>query len=196
MKTAAASVPIFRSDLQARLHLRVLIDTEPHTAAELARLLQPRADRAPRGPATPRRRLLTSSAVGRANVLKPADHNPATAPLRQLLTVTYGPAPYLERALSGVPGIQQAAIYGSWAALWHSELGPTPGDVDVLVVGSPNRDHVYDALEGIDTTLGREVNVTLVSPERWASGEEKFLAAIRDRPMVPLHLTSRVADVA
>ncbi|HEX5334054.1 MAG TPA: hypothetical protein VFW79_15575, partial [Cellulomonas sp.] len=65
----------------------------------------------------------------------------------------------------------------------------TPGDVDVLVVGSPNRDDVYDALEGIDSALGREVNVTFVSPERWASGEETFLAAIRDRPMVPLHLT-------
>ena len=198
MRTAApALVPIFRSDLQARLLLRILTDAEPHTAAELARLLQ-----APE-PTVHRevRRLLdadliTSSPIGRANVLKPADNNPATAPLRQLLTVTYGPAPYLERALSGVAGIQEAAIYGSWAARWHGELGPTPGDVDVLVVGSPNRDDVYDALEGIDTALGREVNVTFVSPERWASGEETFLAAIRDRPMVPLRVTDTHTKVA
>ena len=116
--------------------------------------------------------------------------------MRQLLTVTYGPTPYLERALAGVSGIQEATIYGSWAARWHGELGMAPGDVDVPVVGAPNRDDVYDALEGIDTTLGREVNVTFVSPERWASGEETFLAAIRSRPMVPLHLTGSDAREA
>ncbi|HZL02553.1 MAG TPA: helix-turn-helix domain-containing protein, partial [Cellulomonas sp.] len=81
MRTAApALVPIFRSCLQARLLLRILTDDEPHTAAALARLLQ-----APE-PTVHRdvRRLLdadllTSSPVGRANVLKPADNNPATA---------------------------------------------------------------------------------------------------------------------
>src|SRR5450756_897883 len=40
MRTEAqALIPIFRSDLQARLLLRVHTDEEPHTASELARLL-------------------------------------------------------------------------------------------------------------------------------------------------------------
>ena len=66
---------------------------------------------------------------------------------------------------------------------------------DVDVVGTPDRDEVYDALDGIDSALGREVNVTFVSPERWASGAETFLAAIHSRPMVPLRLDRPDATV-
>lgn len=190
MRTKApALIPIFRSPLQARLLLRVLTDDEPRTITDLARVLD-----APE--ATVHREvrrlmdadLVTGTRVGRSVVVRPADENPATAPLRQLLVVTYGPAPFLERALSGVDGITEAYVYGSWAARWHGEVGPAPGDVDVLVVGTPDREAVYDALDGVDSALGREVNVTFVSPQRWASGEETFLAAIRDRPLVRLTL--------
>ena len=189
---APALIPIFRSSLQARLLLRVLIDEEPRTITALARLLD-----APE-PTVYRevRRLMdadlvTGTRIGRSVVVRPADDNPATVPLRQLLVVTYGPVPFLERALSGVEGITEAYVYGSWAARWHGEVGPAPGDVDLLVVGTPDRDAVYDALEGIDSALGREVNVTFVTPERWAAGDETFLTALRDRPLVRLGLEDR-----
>jgi len=189
---APALIPIFRSSLQARLLLRVLIDEEPRTITALARLLD-----APE-PTVYRevRRLMdadlvTGTRIGRSVVVRPADDNPATVPLRQLLVVTCGPVPFLERALSGVEGITEAYVYGSWAARWHGEVGPAPGDVDLLVVGTPDRDAVYDALEGIDSALGREVNVTFVTPERWAAGDETFLTALRDRPLVRLGLEDR-----
>ncbi|HSF26703.1 MAG TPA: helix-turn-helix domain-containing protein [Actinomycetes bacterium] len=190
MRTPApALIPIFRSSLQARLLLRVLTDDEPRTITDLARVLE-----APE-PTVYRevRRLMdaelvTGKRVGRSVVVTPAVDNPATAPLRQLLVVTYGPVSFLERALSGVEGITEAYVYGSWAARWHGEVGSAPGDVDVLVIGRPNRDAVYDALEGMDSALGREVNVTFASPERWASGDETFLKALRDRPLVRLSL--------
>lgn len=193
MRTPApALIPIFRSALQARLLLRVLADDEPRTITDLARVLD-----APE-PTVYRevRRLMDAdlvkgTRVGRSVVVRPADDNPATSPLRQLLIVTYGPVPFLERALSGVDGITEAYVYGSWAARWHGEVGPAPGDVDVVVVGTPDRDAVYDALDGIDSALGREVNVTFVSPERWASSEETFLAGLRDRPLVPLALAGQ-----
>jgi predicted nucleotidyltransferase len=188
MRTPApALIPIFRSALQARLLLQVLTDDEPHTITDLARLLD-----APE-PTVYRevRRLMdadlvTGTRVGRSVVLRPSDQNPATGPLRQLLVVTYGPSAYLERALTEVVGIEEAYVFGSWAARWHGEAGEAPGDVDLLVVGTPNRRAVYDALEGIDSALGREVNVTFVSPERWASGDEPFLATVRQRPLVRL----------
>jgi hypothetical protein len=193
MRTAApALIPIFRSGLQARLLLRVLTDAEPHTIADLARLLgapEPTVYREVRRLLAAD--LLTGTRVGRSVVVHPADDNPATVPLRQLLVVTYGPVPLLERALSGIAGIDAAYVYGSWAARWHGEVGPAPGDVDVLIVGTPDRDAVYDALEGIDSVLGREVNVTFATPERWTSGDETFLAALRERPLVPLALGSR-----
>lgn len=190
MRTQApALIPIFRSPLQARLLLRVLTDDKPRTITDLARALdapEPTVHREVRRLMDAD--LVAGTRVGRSVVVRPAHDNPATAPLRQLLVVTYGPVPFLERALSCVEGIAEAYVYGSWAARWHGEVGPAPGDIDVLVVGAPDREAVYDALDGIDSTLGREVNVTFVSPQRWASGEETFLTALRDRPLVRLTL--------
>ncbi len=121
-------------------------------------------------------------------LVHPATDNPATGPLRQLLTITYGPAPFIERALGAVPKIERAYIYGSWAARWHGEAGLAPGDVDVLVVGMPDRARVHEALEGIDAVLGRDVNVTFVSAERWQTRTEPFLEAVHSRPLVTLDL--------
>lgn len=99
MRTEApALVPIFRSALQARLLLQVLTSDGGVTAAELARQLD-----APEATVSRESRrlldagLLRGERVGRAIVLQSADDNPATAPLRQLLVVTYGPARLLDR---------------------------------------------------------------------------------------------------
>jgi predicted nucleotidyltransferase len=36
-------------------------------------------------------------------------------------------------------GIEAAAIFGSWAARAAGEAGPSPVDVDLLVIGRPDR---------------------------------------------------------
>ncbi|MCL2454593.1 MAG: helix-turn-helix domain-containing protein [Micrococcales bacterium] len=190
MRTEApALVPIFRSALQARLLLHVLTATKPVTAADLARLLdtpEPTVSREVR-------RLLDAGflageRVGRAVVLSPATDNPATAPLRQLLVVTYGPARLLEQALIGLDGIDTGYVHGSWAARYHGEPGPPPGDIDLLLVGHPSRRAVDDALAGIETRLSREVNVTYVTPERWRGAADPFVTQVRSRPLVELDL--------
>jgi len=185
---APALAPIFRSPLQARVLLRVLTG-EPATAADLARELD-----APE-PTVSRevRRLLDAGwiagqRIGRATLLRAAADNPVTAPLRQLLVITYGPAQLLEQALTGVPGIEVAYVHGSWAARYQGEAGPPPGDVDVLIVGHPRRGDVDTALDGLERQLGREINVTHVSPQRWDDGADPFIAAVRERPLVELHL--------
>ncbi|UZN03057.1 winged helix-turn-helix domain-containing protein [Cellulomonas sp. S1-8] len=190
MRTEApALVPIFRSALQARLLLHILTSDKPATAADLARVLD-----APE-PTVSRevRRLLDSGLIagvriGRATVVSPAVDNPATAPLRQLLIVTYGPARLIEQALAGVDGIEAAYVHGSWAARYQGEAGKAPGDVDVLIVGQPSRAQVDVALDGLEHRLAREVNVTYVSPQRWRDADEPFIAAVRERPLVELHV--------
>ena len=190
MRTEApALVPIFRSALQARLLLQVLTSDGGVTAAELARQLG-----APEATVSRESRrlldagLLRGERVGRAIVLHSADDNPATSPLRQLLIVTYGPARLLEQALAGVPEIEAAYVYGSWAARFHGEPGKAPGDVDVLIVGQPKRGAVDAALGGLESQLGREVNVTYLTPQRWADTSDPFVATVRSRPLVALNL--------
>lgn len=106
--------------------------------------------------------------------------------------VTYGPASLVERALAGIAGIDEAYIHGSWAARYQGEPGGSPGDVDVLVVGRPSRGQVDAALAGLDERLGREVNVTFLTPERWR-GDDPFVDAVRARPLVELHPARGIA---
>jgi predicted nucleotidyltransferase len=182
-------VPIFRSPLQAQILLRVLTDAAARTAADLARVLD-----APEATVVREVRrlldagLLRGERVGRATVLHPDESNPATAPLRQLLVVTYGPALLLEAALAGVPGIEEAYVHGSWAARFSGEPGGPPGDVDVLVVGAADRAGVHRAADEVEQAVGREVNVTFVSAQRWRDGDEPFLAQVRSRPLVALRI--------
>ncbi|MCC2313554.1 helix-turn-helix domain-containing protein [Cellulomonas sp. zg-B12] len=182
-------MPIFRSDLQARLLLRVLTSERSATAADLARVL-----RAPEATVSREvRRLLDAGIlrgerVGRAVLITPASDNAAIAPLRQLLIVTYGPSRLIEMALAGAPGIDAAFIHGSWAARYLGEPGGPPGDVDVVVVGSPDRREVDDVLNGLESNIARDINITFVSQARWVDPADPFVATVRARPLVELDL--------
>lgn len=198
MRTEApALVPIFRSTLQAQVLLRVLTDDRGLTATDLARALgepQPTVSREVRRLLDAG--LLRGEQVGRAVLLRPDEDNPATAPLRQLLVVTVGPSHVLEQALRGIPGVEQAYVHGSWAARFQGEVGPAPGDVDLLVVGSPQRGAVDAALVDVEPALRREVNTTYLSGERWRDGDDPFVRHVRSRPLVALDLSGDPADPA
>lgn len=75
-------------------------------------------------------------------------------------------------------------VFGSWAARHAGEEGPPPGDIDVLVVGDPDRDEVFDAAERVEGRVHRRVGTTIVSPQRWQAATEPFLIEVRRRPHV------------
>ncbi|MCL2668427.1 MAG: hypothetical protein FWF02_12105, partial [Micrococcales bacterium] len=124
-------------------------------------------------------------------VRRPAD-NPVVRPLTDLLAVTYGPVPVLSDELGGLPGIDTALVFGLWAARHAGEPGPVPGDVDVLVVGTTPFDLLDEAATRAQARLHRAVNIRRVAPEYWANPnpEDTFVRAVKDRPTVPLLLSS------
>jgi DNA-binding transcriptional ArsR family regulator len=125
--------------------------------------------------------------IGRNRMLRAATGTILARPLTDLLALTFGPLPVLGSLLAGVRGVEEAYIYGSWAARYAGDPGPLPRDIDLLVVGDADPDDVYDAAREAETRLAREVNVTLVTPERWRDAvDDPFLAEIRRRPMVSL----------
>src|SRR6201999_4651354 len=49
--------------------------------------------------------------------------NPLARPLGELLALTYGPAAVLGELVGAVEGVDEAYIYGSWAARYDGEEG-------------------------------------------------------------------------
>ncbi|GAA3442997.1 MarR family transcriptional regulator [Planomonospora venezuelensis] len=108
-------------------------------------------------------------------------------PLTDLLAVAFGPAAVLPPLLQSIPGIEEAYIYGSWAARHANRPGPIPRDVDVLVVGSADEDELYDAAREAERILGREVDISRISSASWATDlEDPFVTSLRSKPLHPL----------
>lgn len=121
---------------------------------------------------------------GNMRLVSASTDTPVARPLTDLLLATFGPAPVLTDALAGTDGICEAHIYGSWAARYAGEAGGVPHDVDLLIVGTPDRDAVYAATEQASTRLGRDVNVTYLDPAAWAAADHPFVRELRTRPLV------------
>jgi predicted nucleotidyltransferase len=56
------------------------------------------------------------------------------APNSKSLAFAGGVIPMLTHAFGDNPAIDEVFIFGSWAARYHGEPGPSPNDVDVAVV--------------------------------------------------------------
>lgn len=194
MRTSAPQLlPIFRSAGQGRLLARVYLH-KPAPLAELARDLDlddggmtREADRLERAG------LVRSERLGRNRVLHPNEESPYYRDLYNLLLKAFGPASAIASALELIDGIESAFLYGSWAARYHGEIGDDPADIDVMVVGRPSVFDVIGAETELSELLGREVNVTIVSPEDWEGSRSGFLQDVRQRPVVELHLQAGVA---
>lgn len=176
---------VFRSQLQGEILSQVLLAPGRHTSSDLARLLG-----APFPTVRREVERLTSAGilrgerVGRSRLLEPNVDSPAYRPLRDLVMVAFGPRQVVEEEFSGLEGLRGLYIYGSWAARYAGEPGPEPGDIDVLLVGSVDRDDAYGAAERAERRLGREVNTTVVSLDRWDAAAEPFLIELHRRPLV------------
>jgi hypothetical protein len=130
--------------------------------------------------------VLRSRMVGRAKLVRANHSAPFYQPLRDLVVIVLGPAEVIGEELAGLNGIGAAAIFGSWAARASGEPGPAPADIDLLVIGPPDRDELHDAVGRARTRLGRDINTVAVSVDRWNAGDDPFLTELRRRPMVAL----------
>jgi hypothetical protein len=89
--------------------------------------------------------LITIKTVGRSRVLLPNLEHPLARPLTEILEYIYGPRAVIAEEFSSVQGVKRLLIFGSWAARHSGVPGSGPHDIDVLVVGDPDRGAVYAA---------------------------------------------------
>ena len=180
-------LPLLRSRLQADILTLILLNPDREwTLTELAGRVsasvssaQREVDRAEQAGVVASRRL------GTARLVKAAQ-SPLTGPLTDLLLRSFGPRQVIAEELAEVEGIDAAYIFGSWAARYAGEQGRPPADIDVLVLGAPDRDELYDAAQRASGRLAREVSLTIRSPDWWRSGEDGFRTQLAQRPIVPV----------
>ncbi len=185
---ASQLLPLFRSEGQGRLLARIYLEPDrPAPISQLARDLDLDAGGLTReATRLERAGLIRSQRIGRQRLLHPRTESVYYADLHALLLKAFGPATVIGPVLAQVPGIEQAVIFGSWAARYLGEPGAEPGDVDVLVIGQPQRRSVTRATTALTERLGRDVNATIVSPERWKAGADGFIRQIKRSPTIAL----------
>jgi len=130
--------------------------------------------------------LIKVRTVGRSRLFSAATEHRVAAPLTQLLLLTFGPQTVIAEAFADVRGIESVHIYGSWAARYTGVAGAAPGDVDVMVIGTPSRADVYAAADAAQERLGLQVNPTVRSTEQWASASDGLTAEVRSAPLVTI----------
>lgn len=184
-------LPIFRSRQQAELLALILGDPELELSLTdlAARLGTPypsvhreieRAEAAG---------LVSSRKVGNTRLVRANTASPYFRGLAELLARAFGVPSVLAEALRSVAGVASAFVYGSWAARFVGSEGQRPvEDIDLLVLGEPDRDTLYGEIERVEARLGRPVQVTIRDADWLATGTGSFHDTVVSRPMVPIPL--------
>jgi DNA-binding transcriptional ArsR family regulator len=134
--------------------------------------------------------LVTTRKVGNTRLVRANTDSPYYAGLADVLTRAFGVPSVLAEVLCEVNGITAAYIYGSWAARHEGRAGQRPvGDIDVLVLGDPDRDQLYAALSIAEQRLGRPVQATIRDRGWLESGSGAFHDTITSRPLLALSLS-------
>ena len=179
-------LPVFRSTAQAKVLTAVLLrPDEERSLTDLARetgvALSTVHDEVAR---LVRAGILSERLAGRSRLLRANTDNPVVRPLTELVALTFGPIPVVAEEFGDLAGVEQVILFGSWAARYLGEPGLPPRDVDVLVVGSPDRAAVYDAADRTEQRIGSRVHPVLVTPARFATAADPLIQQIKGSPAV------------
>jgi predicted nucleotidyltransferase len=133
--------------------------------------------------------LVTSRKVGNTRLVRANVASPYYQGLADILVKAFGVPAVLSVALRNVPGIDRAYIFGSWAARHAGQPGQRAvADIDVLILGTPDRDQLYGALGSVEQRVGRPVQATIRDPDWLATGSGAFHETVTSRPMVAIDL--------
>lgn len=188
--------PLLRSDTQGRILAALYLFPERElTVSSLAK----KADTSPSTVTREVDRMVESEFLnarvsGRNRYVSVNVDHPLFKPVAEVVRYAYGPLAILPGVVSGLKGMQEASIYGSWAARLNGEPGPDPSDIDVVVVGDIDRMAAYDAAQAATIACGRPVNIRAVATQDWREGSDLFLKSIRGGPLVRLPVTLSDGD--
>lgn len=128
--------------------------------------------------------ILKTRRVGNVRLVSADTRSPINAPLTEIVLKSFGPVRVLAEEISAIHGVDELHIFGSWAARYLGMVGPPPQDLDLLVVGSPDRTALYEAALRVERRLGLPVNTTIRSSNVWRAARDGFVRQLRSAPLV------------
>jgi predicted nucleotidyltransferase len=105
--------------------------------------------------------------------------------LKQIFFKTVGVAGVLGKELKKIDGLQQAFIYGSFAA--GKEHGES--DIDLCLIGRAKEEKILDLTIILEKKFGREINYLLMTEKEWrkkVKGKNSFVENILKKKTINL----------
>jgi len=185
---APALMPVFRSRLQGEVLALIFADPAVEwTSEDLAqRTGHPRQTVGNELRRLESADLVSTRMIGRSKLIRANADSPYFQPLAQLVLMSFGPPLVIGDEFGALTHVERIFIYGSWAARYSGEQGAAPNDVDVLLIGAPDRDEAYEAARRAEQRLGREVNVTVRDRAHWQSATDGFMRQLMSSPLVEI----------
>jgi predicted nucleotidyltransferase len=138
--------------------------------------------------------IVTTEKVGPTRLVRADRDHPLFVPLSQVVLATYGPPAVIADEFQYIDGAEAALLFGSWAARYLGQAGRAPNDIDVLVIGSPDRDTIDDAAERAEGRIGFPVQATVRSRTQWTAASDSFIEEVKSRPLVVVFADDDFAD--
>lgn len=185
MRNAAPVLaPLFRSETQAHLLAELLLPGAELSVGELA-------ERAGVAYPTAHREIgrlldagiLTERRVGNTRLVRGNPDSPLMDPVRQILLTVTGPTALLRERLREVEDIDVAFVFGSFAARATGVAGPSPNDIDLMVIGDLDARAVYRICRQVSELVGRTVNPTVMTAAEWST-HTGFVQEVRNNPVL------------
>lgn len=187
MKTSFSTLsPILRSDAMGQLMAAIYLapDSEFSLSELAARSGQSVASTMRDVDRLVESEYLSERRVGRSRLVSANRDHRLYQEFSTIFIHSYGPAVIIPRLLREVPGLESAFIFGSWASRYLGTAGPSPEDVDVLLIGEPTLSSVSKFAARASEMLFREVNPVVVSVEDWNKRNTSFLKTLSKSALV------------
>jgi hypothetical protein len=186
----AALSPILRSDTQGMILAQLFMNpTDGFTISELAKQANTSIPTAMREvERLLESQLVTQKPVGRARLIQVNTKHELHDSIRKIVAYSYGPAAVLPAALHGIEGLEQAYLYGNYAAYLKKERPSDSPEIDLLLVGYVNRIEASNAAKRVEGYLERAVNVKFVGSQEWETSSSEFVVEVKKRPLFELKI--------
>lgn len=193
---APSIVPLLRSQTQGILLATLL--SEPNREFSLADL----AEKAHRSQPTIWREidraqksgLVMTRKVGNSILVRADQSSRFLKPIREIVVAAFGAPAIVAEEFAEVQGVDALILFGSWAARFKGVEGRFPQDLDILVLGNPNRAQIHDVGDRIESKLKLTVQITIRSLQEW-NAPDPFLIEVKGRPLLVLSTNSETKDI-